>query len=288
MERYEIGDKMSKFNRLQKIVIGIILAFVALGVLLKSMSGTLTSNLGYDGISMLKYALIDHPVMTAKDWLQDLANLWSVKEENDLLRYELSQNPSYKAKYDDERRKNTELEAALKLQKSEDKYTMTWAHVISRDQASWNNLITIDIGKRDGVKEGMAVESVNGMIGKVASVSNHTSVVKLLTSEDKTTTASIKINIDKKTSVDGVLQSYDIKRGMYVIYLYDDTDKVKEGMQVITSGMGGGYPSGLLIGNVDSIQALSNQRGQTIYVRPVDDFQEFTLVRVITGAKGEK
>ena len=41
MERYEIGDKMSKFNRLQKIVIGIILAFVALGVLLKSMSGTL-------------------------------------------------------------------------------------------------------------------------------------------------------------------------------------------------------------------------------------------------------
>ena len=96
MERYEIGDKMSKFNRLQKIVIGIILAFVALGVLLKSMSGTLTSNLGYDGISMLKYALIDHPVMTAKDWLQDLANLWSVKEENDLLRYELSQNPSYK------------------------------------------------------------------------------------------------------------------------------------------------------------------------------------------------
>ena len=288
MERYEIGDKMSKFNRLQKIVIGIILAFVALGVLLKSMSGTLTSNLGYDGISMLKYALIDHPVMTAKDWLQDLANLWSVKEENDLLRYELSQNPSYKAKYDDERRKNTELEAALKLQKSEDKYTMTWAHVISRDQASWNNLITIDIGKRDGVKEGMADESVNGMICKVASVSNHTSVVKLLTSEDKTTTASIKINIDKKTSVDGVLQSYDIKRGMYVIYLYDDTDKVKEGMQVITSGMGGGYTSGLLIGNVDSIQALSNQSGQTIYVRPVDDFQEFTLVRVITGAKGEK
>lgn len=78
--------------------------------------------------------------------------------ENDLLRYELSQNPSYKAKYDDERRKNTELEAALKLQKSEDKYTMTWAHVISRDQASWNNLITIDIGKRDGVNEGMAVD----------------------------------------------------------------------------------------------------------------------------------
>lgn len=279
---------MSKLNRLQKIVLGIIIAFVALGILLKSVSGTLTSNLGYDGISMLKYALIDHPIMTAKDWVNDLANLWSVREENDQLRYELSQNPSYKAKYDNEQRKNTELEAALKLQKSEDTYRMTWAHVISRDQASWNNVITIDVGKKDGIQEGMAVESVNGMIGKVASVSNNTSIVKLLTSEDKTTTASIKINVDAKTSVDGVLQSYDIKRGLYVIYLYDDTDKVKEGMQVITSGMGGGYPSGLLIGTVDSVQALSNQSGQTIYVRPVDDFQEFTLVRVITGTKGEK
>ena len=52
-------------------------------------------------------------------------------------------------------------------------------------------------------------------------------------------------------------------------------------------GKGGGYPSGLLIGTVDSVQALSNQTGQTIYVRPIDDFQTFSIVSVIVE-KGDE
>ena len=279
---------MSKLNRFQKIVVIIIAIFLAIGVLLKSMSGTLTSNLGYDAISMLKYAFIENPVRTIKDWTKDFAMLWSVKEENDLLHHELSQNPSYKAKYENERRKNTELEAALKLHQTEKQFQSVWANVIARDHENWNNMITLDVGKKDGVDEGMAVESVKGMIGKVVSASDYTSVVKLLTAEDKSVSASIKINIDAKTSVDGILQGYDVNKNQYIIYLYDDTDKVKPDMQVVTSGMGGNYPSGLLIGTVDSIRALSNQSGQTIYVDPVDDFQEFTIVRVITDQKEGK
>lgn len=58
-------------------------------------------------------------------------------------------------------------------------------------------------------------------------------------------------------------------------------------MQVVTSGKGGVYPSGLLVGTVDSIQSLNNQTGQTIYVRPIDDMQEFSIVRVIGSKKGE-
>ena len=57
-------------------------------------------------------------------------------------------------------------------------------------------------------------------------------------------------------------------------------------MQVVTSGKGGGYPSGLLIGTVESVQALNNQIGQTIYVKPIEDFQSFSIVSVI-GEKGE-
>ncbi|WP_264468562.1 rod shape-determining protein MreC, partial [Flavonifractor plautii] len=63
----------------------------------------------------------------------------------------------------------------------------------------------------------MAVESTNGMVGKIKSVSAHTSVVKLLTSEDKLNSASIKILLDEKKSSLGVLQSYDVKRGCYIV-----------------------------------------------------------------------
>lgn len=278
---------MSKLNRFQKIILGVITFFVIIGILLKSISGSVTSNIGYDGITMLKYALIDYPAQTVKNLFTDFANLWSVKEENDRLRYELSKNPSYKALYIDAKQKNAELEDALRIKTSDDKYERRWAEVILRDQATWNNEVTINKGSKEGIKVGMAVESTDGMVGKIKSVSSHTSVVKLLTSEDKLNSASIKILLDEKKSSLGVLQSYDVKRGCYIVLLFYDSSEIKKGMQVVTSGKGGGYPSGLLIGTVDSVQALSNQTGQTIYVRPIDDFQTFSVVSII-GEKGDE
>ena len=118
---------MSKLNRFQKIILGVITFFVIIGILLKSISGSVTSNIGYDGITMLKYALIDYPAQTVKNLFTDFANLWSVKEENDRLRYELSKNPSYKALYIDAKQKNAELEDALRIKTSDDKYERRWA-----------------------------------------------------------------------------------------------------------------------------------------------------------------
>lgn len=279
---------MNKLNRIQKILIGIILFCVIGGGLLVAYSGSLQSNLAYDAFAFLKYSLIDHPLQTVQNWGKDLGELWKVKQENDDLRYELSRYPSYKAMYEEERAKNAEYEKALELKAKDDMYETKWANVIARDASSWNNQITIDKGSKDGMKVGFAVESVNGMVGKIVSVSNYTSIVKLLTSEDKTNSVSIKINVDQDNRADGILQSYDVKSGKYVIYLYDDNSKIEKGMQVITSGMGGGYPSGLLIGTVDSVQALSNQVGSTIYASPVDDFQEFTIVGVIVSHEGDE
>ena len=278
---------MNKLNRVQKILIGIIITCVVIGSSLVIHNGSLQSNVGYDVFALLKYSMIDHPLMTIKDWTSDFTHLWSVKQQNDELRNELSQNPSYKAMYEEERAKNIEYEKALEINAKEDMYEFKWANVIARDATHWNNEITIDKGKKDGIKEGLAVQSVYGMIGKVSSVSQFTSKVKLLTSEDKTNSVSIKINLDKKHSVDGILQSYDVNLGQYVIYLYDDNDKVEKGMQIITSGMGKSYPSGLLIGTVERVQALSNQVGSTIYASPVEDFQEFTIVGIVQSHEEE-
>lgn len=278
---------MNRLNRVQKILIGIIITCVVIGSSLVIHNGSLQGNVGYDVFALLKYSLIDHPLMTIKDWTSDFTHLWNVKQENDELRNELSQNPSYKAMYEEERAKNIEYEKALEISSKEDMYELKWANVIARDATSWNNEITIDKGKNDGIKEGLAVQSVYGMIGKVSSVSQFTSKVKLLTSEDKTNSVSIKINLDKKHSVDGILQSYDVNLGQYVIYLYDNNDKVEKGMQIITSGMGKSYPSGLLIGTVERVQALSNQVGSTIYASPVEDFQEFTIVGIVQSHEEE-
>ena len=277
---------MLKLNRLQKIIVAVLAFFLVLGILMQVLQGSTMSNIGYDMVSMLKYGLVDYPMKTLKGWLKDFETLWSAKEENDQLRYELSQVPYYKALYENTLRENEELRKALDLT-SKEQQVVVHAEVIGRDQDSWNNKVTINKGKKDGIKENMAVETTEGMIGRIESVSTYTSIVKLLTSEDKQSNASIKINLDKKHSSEGILSNYDVKKGVYIVYLYNDSDEIKKGMQVVTSGKGGVYPSGLLIGTVESVQALNNQTGQTIYVRPVSDFQEFNIVRVV-GIQSEE
>lgn len=277
---------MLKLNRLQKIIVAVLAFFLALGILLQALQGSTMSNLGYDMVSMLKYGLVNYPMKTLKGWLKDFETLWSAKEENDQLRYELSQVPYYKALYEDTLRENEELRKALDLT-SKEQQVVVHAEVVGRSQDNWNNTVTINKGKKDGIKENMAVETTEGMIGRIESVSTYTSIVKLLTSEDKQSNASIKINLDEKHSSEGILSNYDVKKGVYIVYLYNDSDEIKKGMQVVTSGKGGVYPSGLLIGTVESVQALNNQTGQTIYVRPVSDFQEFNVVRVI-GIQSEE
>ena len=104
---------MNRLNRVQKILIGIIITCVVIGSSLVIHNGSLQGNVGYDVFALLKYSLIDHPLMTIKDWTSDFTHLWNVKQENDELRNELSQNPSYKAMYEEERAKNIEYEKAL-------------------------------------------------------------------------------------------------------------------------------------------------------------------------------
>ncbi len=276
---------MNKLSGIQKLLLLLILMISIFGLILRIVGGNMITNLGYDLITLLKYTVIDHPIETISNFTNDLAELWKVQEENDLLRYELSQNDLYKAKYEEERRKNREYEEALALMNSDSLYDSIWANVILRDQSTYNDQITINKGSEHGIKEGMAVETSKGMIGKIDSVSQYTSVVKLLTCEDKTTSASIKVNIDETKSVDGILQGYDINSGLYIIYLYEDIDEIQKGMQVVTSGMGGGYPSGLLVGEIEQVKTLSNQSGITIYAKPVDDFQGFSIVRIILNGE---
>lgn len=275
---------MLKLNRLQKILLTLIVVFLIIGIVLRSIGGNLTSNLAYDGISMLKYGLIDQPLNTIRNWTSDVADLWAVKDENDSLRYLISTYPSIQAENDELKRQKAELEEALGLQKSEEKYQLTYANVKSRDQAYWNNQLVIDKGSRDGIEKGMAVRTSKGLIGKIESTSDNSAVVKLLTSQDKQNNVAIKISISDTKAVDGILESYDADKGRYVIKLFDASDDIKQGMQVISSGKGGSYPSGILVGTVDTIQALTNQTGQTVYVTPVDDFQTFDIVSII----GEK
>lgn len=276
------GDRMSRFTRFQKIIIGCITFFVIMGFVAKGIQNKGgMADLGYDAFSMLRYGLIEKPVHTVQNWMSDFSDLWKTKEENDSLRYQLSQQPLYEAQLVEAQRQIKELKEQLNMKESLSQYDMVAANVVVRDADSWDNQFTIDLGSDDGIEKDMIVLSSKGVVGKISEVSKLTSKVKLLTSEDRQNNVAVKVSISGTESSEGILQSYDATRGAFVIHVFDGNNKIKEDMQVITSGKGGVYPSGLLIGTVNTIEELSNSIGKTIYVKPAADFQNFDYVQVI-------
>ena len=294
---------MSKFTKAQKILMCLIGFFLALGLLFQGMKQASISDIGYSAVSYLKYGLIDYPLTSIKNFSSDFANLWKVKDENDTLREELSMTTNYQALYENAQRENEELRELLNMNESLTGFNRISAKVIGRDSTYWNDQVTLNVGANDGIEEDMVVMNSQGVIGKIQKVQDSTSVVKLLTCEDKNNKVAVRINLGKNedqsegdsseadqqeqdqqqeraSSVEGILESYDTNEQAYVVSLLDDQE-VEEGMQVVTSGKGGVYPSGLFVGTVKKVETLDNQLGQVIYVEPVSNFQYFDYVTVI-------
>lgn len=297
---------MSKFTKAQKILMCLIGFFLALGLLFQGMKQASISDIGYSAASYLKYGLIDYPLTSIKNFSSDFANLWKVKDENDTLREELSMTTNYQALYENAQRENEELRELLNMNESLTGFNRISAKVIGRDSTYWNDQVTLNVGANDGIEENMVVMNSQGVIGKIWKVQDSTSVVKLLTCEDKNNKVAVRINLGndaeesgdgesdgedqdqeqaqdsegQASSVEGILESYDTNEQAYVVSLLDD-QAVEEGMQVVTSGKGGIYPSGLFVGTVKKVETLDNQLGQVIYVEPVSNFQYFDYVTVI-------
>ncbi len=270
---------MSRFTRLQKILLGIIAVLLAFIVLTNNKSSKLKS-LVYDPFVMLKYSILDYPIETMKDWVSDFNELWSVKQENDELRYLLSQQDQLSAEIENLKRENDELKRLIGYDITA-QYEKVYARIINRNPEVYNNQITINVGSKQNVKLDHAVISSSGLIGKVIEVNENTSRVRLLTSQDQLSKVSVQIHVNETSVINGYLEEYDINEKAFKVHLFSNTDAVKIDQTVTTSGAGGVFPSGLLVGYVTRIDELQNENGRILYVSPAADFSSFEYVAVL-------
>ena len=268
---------MDKFTRFQKICIALITVSVVFTFITKG-SARIVTKLVYDPLVMLKYSLIDAPIRTVKDWIDDFNALWQVHMENEQLREAISQYPMDEAKYETQSRELSELKNLMDVNKE---YHKIYASIINHNPENWNNIVTINVGSNEGVKEDQAVVSESGMVGKVISVSNMTSKVRLLTSQDQLSKVAVKI-LSENTYYEGILEEYNLESGSFVIRLFSNVEDIKIGEMVVTSGSGGVFPNGLLIGVVNEIVELPNEIGRMVYVTPAANFNSFSYVAVVS------
>ena len=276
---------MKRFTKLQRILLIGNIVLLVFGLTMMGLRQNPLSNMGYSAWTYIKYGLIDYPLTSIGNAFSDLANLWHVYEDNQYLNEELSQQRSYKTLYEEERNRNAELEELLEMKGALKDAKNVSASVLSRDVSGWDQTVTISAGSKQEIEPNMIVCTSKGAVGLIEEVQTATSTVRLLTSDDLINDIAVNIALDDGTNVEGVLESYDTERKAYRVSLFDNEATVTQGQEVSTSGRGGNYPSGIYLGQVQSVETNDDAIISTIYVKPVSNIGSFNYVFVIGSGK---
>ena len=174
---------------------------------------------------------------------------------------------------------NLRLHQLLSLKEHTPFHAVT-ARVIGRDASNWWESLQIDRGSNDGLHMNMAVLNADGLIGKIVFVTKGDSRVLLLTDPNCKVSALLQ-NTREPGIAAGVKRSLRFSPHCVMTYVNRDA-KIKAGEPVISSGLGGVFPKGILIGTVTGVQ-LNKQTAmyQDVEIKPAVDFRRLEEVMVI-------
>lgn len=150
------------------------------------------------------------------------------------------------------------------------------ADVIGRDPSPFLHYIIINRGSNDGILRGMPVITEQGLVGRVDAVIADAARVQLIT--DPVSAINVRLqNSDVEAILSGSVT------GDLSLNLIPQDVTIEEGDLVLTSGLGGGYPTDLIIGQVTNIRKREADLFQQASVQPVVDFSRLSIVLIITN-----
>jgi len=168
------------------------------------------------------------------------------------------------------------LYALLDFARSQPENTYVAATVIGRDPNPFLKYILIDQGSDAGLRNGMPVVTAQGLVGRVDAVTAQAARVQLIT--DPASVVNVRLqSIEQEAQLAGSLT------GELSLDMVPQDANVTPGTLIVTSGLGGTYPSNILVGQVLSVRKLENDLFQTALVQSAVDFNNIQAVLVITN-----
>lgn len=267
-------------KRLILLLVGVIVLVALIAFSLKDrQNATLPEQFVKDVVGFGQ-SLFSKPAHAVNKALQNIDGLMNTYDENKKLKARLDEYASAQAELVDVQAENNRLRQLLDKQESIREYEAIQATVISRNPDQWEEKIIVNKGEVHGVEKNMAVETSTGLIGKVIYVTKLTATVELLSTEN--TNFRVSAMIPGEEPIFGLLEGYDRSRGELLMKRIDSHFDVKEGEKVITSGLGGIFPKGLLIGEVVEVSTDDYGLTKLAYIRPA---AEFTMLDHVVIAK---
>ena len=194
------------------------------------------------------------------DWVNNLTDAGALSEENQQLRAENERltNDLALARENAIAQERADDLNAVQAAFPDDVFVA--AGVVQRDATNSRSLVAIDKGSSDGVREGMIIVTEGrSLVGTVSKVLDDYAWVTLITDPKSAVSAMVQ-----ESRAEGVVAgNYE---GDLIMEFVGQGAVVKEGDFVITSGIGGGYPEGVVIGRVSSVEKTEQDLFQEVSV----------------------
>lgn len=269
-------------KKLFVLLIGIIILVVLIGYSIRDRDKLTTAEQFVSDTVGWIQSIIHAPVKYITDVFSNMDDIRNTYDENAILKEKLAQYKTLIYEVQELKEENKELRKLIDKTDSLRDYTAIQASVISRSPERWIEQLTINKGSLNGVWPNMAVITADGMVGKVHSVSKSTATIQLLTGFDQFNRISATISRKKGKDIFGIIENYDQETNSLLFKIIEESDKdLKKGELVVSSGKGGVFPAGLLIGTVKEV--IPDQYGltRTALIKPAADLYEIDNVIVV-------
>ncbi|PWB73242.1 MAG: rod shape-determining protein MreC [Anaerolineales bacterium] len=170
------------------------------------------------------------------------------------------------------------LAALVDFSRANPENTYKAAAVIGRDPSPFLHYVIINRGSNDGILRGMPVVTDQGLVGRVDAVIADAARVQLIT--DPASSVNVRLqNAETEGSLVGSVT------GDVILELIPQDVTVEPGDLALTSGLGGGYPPDLIVGQVVNVRSREFDLFQQATIQPVVDFNRLQIVLVIVNFK---
>jgi len=209
-----------------------------------------------------------------KDFFAVLGTLAGLSRENAELNQRIDELSFETARLQSAKTENLALRRALNFKDSTDFQTIP-AEVQAQDPTGFSQTVFLGKGEADGVTLGQAVAVSPGLlVGRITKTYKNTSEMTLVT--DPTTTINAEVS---DSGARGLVRG---EHGISLtLDLVTQSEVIKPGDKIITSGLSGDFPRGLLLGEIIAIKSSSSELFQQAFVAPAADLRNIRFVFIV-------
>jgi rod shape-determining protein MreC len=255
----------------------IIFLLIAAGVILLALAGYVQPVIGTATSPIVKLqGYFSTRVQAIVDFFTVPRDIASLRTRNTELESEVSQLQSQVIQLKQQLSEADVLYALLNFARENPENQYVASSVIGRDPSPFMHYVIIDHGSDSGIRHGMPVVTNQGLVGRVDAVTAKAARVQLIT--DPGSVVNVKMeSLGKGAQLSGSLT------GETTLEMIPQDMDLKPGEIILSSGLGGTYPSNLLIGQVINVIKHETDLFQSAVVQPVVDFPNLNAILVITN-----